>query len=101
MKLHITSAAQLGELVRATRKSHHIRLDDAAVMAGLGPVFVGDVEYGKDSVQLGRVLQLLRELGIKLVADVPDSVLPELEKIRARGGLIRPSLRKATKDDPQ
>jgi len=47
MKLNISTAAQLGELVRATRKSNNIRLDDVASMAGLGPVFVGDVEYGK------------------------------------------------------
>ena len=95
MKLNISTAAQLGELVRATRKSNNIRLDDVASMAGLGPVFVGDVEYGKETVQLGRVLQLLQELGIHLIADVPDSVMPQLEKIRAQGGLVRPSHRKA------
>lgn len=94
MKIQITTVAELGEVVRATRKANNIRLDDVASMAGLGPVFVGDVEYGKETVQMGRVLQLLRELGLKLVVDVPVSTVPHLENIRQRGGLVRPSIRK-------
>jgi len=94
MKVQITTVAELGEVIRATRKANNIRLDDVASMAGLGPVFVGDVEYGKETVQMGRVLQLLRELGLKLVVDVPVSTVPHLEKIRQRGGLVRPSIRK-------
>ncbi len=43
---------------------------------------------------MGRVLQLLRELGLKLVVDVPVSTVPHLENIRQRGGLVRPSIRK-------
>ncbi|MCB5190666.1 transcriptional regulator [Methylobacillus arboreus] len=94
MKLQITTMAELGEVIRATRKANHIRLDDMAGMAGVGPVFVGDVEYGKETVQMGRVLQLLRELGLKLTVDVPLSTEPYLQKIRQQGGLVRPSKRK-------
>jgi len=94
MKIQITTVAELGEVIRATRKANNIRLDDVASMAGLGHVFVGDVEYGKETVQMGRVLQLLHELGIKLVIDVPLSTIPHLQNIRKRGGLVRPSVRK-------
>ena len=34
--------------------------------------FTHDVEQGKPTIQLGRVLLLLRELGIALNVDIPD-----------------------------
>lgn len=89
--------AELGEVIRATRKAHKIRLDDLAGMAGVGPVFVGDVEYGKETAQMGRVIKLMSELGLKFTVDVPDSTGPYLEKTRKENGLVRPSKRKANK----
>jgi len=35
-------------------------------------VFLRDVECGKPTVQLGRVLRLLQELGIRITLDIPD-----------------------------
>ncbi len=93
MKITIQSLADLGVLVRATRKSHNLRLDDVAGGANLGPVFVGDVEHGKETVQFGRVLRLLDELGIALTADFPDAASAELEKLKAKG--IKPRTSRA------
>jgi hypothetical protein len=47
MLIPITTVAELGLLVRATRKSQGVRLDDAAGSAGVGTVFAGEVERGK------------------------------------------------------
>jgi predicted transcriptional regulator len=85
MKIPITSVADLGLLVRATRRTHGLRLDDVAGSAQVGPVFVGDLEHGKETVQMGRVLRLLDELGIQIVADVPRAAQPEFEKLRQTG----------------
>lgn len=85
MKIHIKSVANLGMLARATRQSNHLRLDDVAGSANLGSVFVGDVEHGKETVQFGRVLRLLEELGIELIADVPQAALSEMEKLKTKG----------------
>ena len=85
MQIPITSPGQLGLLVRATRKTQKLRLDDVAGSAGLGHVFAREVERGKPTVQLGRVLQLLAELGITLQADVPDEVLPAFEQLKVSG----------------
>lgn len=101
MKIQINTMAELGEVIRATRKANKIRLDDLAGMAGVGPVFVGDVEYGKETAQIGRVIQLMNELGLKFTVDVPDSTEPYLAKIRKGNGLIRPSKRKAHKTTSQ
>ena len=98
MRIVITIPADLGLLVRATRKAQGLRLDDIAAFAGVGPVFAGDVEHGKETVQLGRVLKLMQQLGLKVVVDVPDAVAPTLESLRARGLRERKKRRKPAPD---
>jgi transcriptional regulator with XRE-family HTH domain len=96
MLLPITTVAELGLLLRATRKAQGVRLDDAAGSAGVGTVFAGQVERGKDSVQLGLVLKLLDELGLNLKVDFPENALPMLRQLQEKG--VRPlSPRRATK----
>jgi transcriptional regulator with XRE-family HTH domain len=85
MQVMIQSPKTLGLLIRATRKTQHVRMDDLAGSSGVGPVFVREVERGKETVQLGRVLNLLAELGIELRADVPDNVLPLFDHLRQTG----------------
>jgi len=85
VKIKITKPQDLGLLIRATRKHQKLRLDDVAGSAGLGPVFVREVERGKETVQFGRVIRLLQELGIELNADVTDDVLVNFEKLQAEG----------------
>jgi hypothetical protein len=64
-----------------------------AAFADVGPVFALDVEHGKPTVQFGRVLRLLEQIGLHLTVDVPDGVLPMLEALRARG--LRPRKKRA------
>lgn len=88
MLIPITTVADLGLLLRATRKAQGVRLDDAAGSAGVGTVFAGEVERGKDSVQLGLVLKLLDELGLNLKVDFPENALPMLRQLQEKG--VRP-----------
>lgn len=88
MHVPIRSADDLGLVVRATRKARQLRVDDLAAFAGVGPVFAMDVEHGKATVQFGRVLRLLEQLGLRLSVDMPDDAAPKLETLRARG--LRP-----------
>lgn len=85
MQVKISSPQELGLLIRATRKTQKMRLDDVAGSAGLGHVFVREVERGKETVQLGRVMKLLAELGIELHADVPQDVAPVLAALKVTG----------------
>lgn len=85
MLITVSSPQDLGLLVRATRKTQQLRMDDLAGSAGVGPVFVREVERGKETVQLGRVLQLLSELGIALKADIPDDAVDAFEHLRLVG----------------
>lgn len=76
MKIPIASAADLGQIVRATRKAQKIRQDDAAEGIGVSENFLGKVERGSDSVLWGKLFQVLQGLGIQVTVDVPDSVAP-------------------------
>lgn len=97
MLITIHSPQELGLLIRATRKSQAVRMDDLAGSADVGPVFVREVERGKETVQLGRVMRLLAELGIELKADIPAEALPSLERLREVGVKPLTPRRAATK----
>jgi transcriptional regulator with XRE-family HTH domain len=82
MQHKITTVTELGTLVRATRKSVAMRIDDLAATSNLSKQFVNDVELGKPGVQLGKVLQVLQELGVHMYIDVPYSVNEQLANAR-------------------
>jgi transcriptional regulator with XRE-family HTH domain len=85
MQIPIHSPADLGIAIRAVRHQQGLRLDDTAGSAGVGHVFLREVERGKETVQLGRVLQVLHELGIHLSIDIPSEALPRWEALRQKG----------------
>ncbi len=74
MKIPIDSAAAIGKVVRASRKELKIRQDDAAGSNGVSENFLGKVERGSESVQWGKLFQVLDGLGVRVIVDVPDSV---------------------------
>ncbi len=78
MKHAIRSAEDLGLVIRAVRKSTQLRQDDLAGAVGVSRQFTVDVERGKPTVQLGRVLLLLEELGISLKVEIPDDASAKL-----------------------
>jgi transcriptional regulator with XRE-family HTH domain len=84
MQRPIPSAAELGLLIRAVRRSSGVRIDDLAATAGLSKQFVQDVEHGKPTVQMGLVLKLLAELGMPLNVDIPPAAAQELPNVRQR-----------------
>ena len=79
MKLPIDTPAALGPIVRAARKAQKIRQDDAAGSIGVSENFLGKVERGGETVQWGKLFQVLEGLGIQVMVDVPDSVAPYLK----------------------
>jgi transcriptional regulator with XRE-family HTH domain len=80
MNHNIRSVADLGVLVRAARKEAQVRIDDFAATMGMSKQFMTDLELGKPGVQLGKVLQVLEELGLHVYVDVPDSTRAQLQR---------------------
>lgn len=72
MEISIKSAVDIGKVVRATRKAQKIRQDDAAGSIGVSENFLGKIERGSDSVQWGKLFQVLDGLGIRVIVDVPE-----------------------------
>jgi len=63
----IGSTEELGAALRRSRKALGLTQAELALAAGVGLRFVGEVEAGKPSAQLGRVMQLIEALGGSLV----------------------------------
>lgn len=68
----IRRASDIGDIVHELRKRQGIRQADMAGMIGASHVLLRDIERGKETVNLGKVLQLLEELGVRVLLDVPE-----------------------------
>jgi len=62
----VQTSAQVGELVRAVRRSQGLLQADLAGLSGTGNRFVVDLERGKPTLQLQKVLDALDLLGLEV-----------------------------------
>lgn len=60
----ITSISQLGWIIRGYRKELGVRQDEAASLAGVGTRFLSELERGKETAEVGKVLQVLQRMGL-------------------------------------
>lgn len=80
----IRTPADLGSVIRAVRKHAKVRQDDLAGVANVSRQFAIDAERGKPTMQFGKLLQLLSELGITLAVELPEDVEPALKKVQTK-----------------
>lgn len=66
--------SRLGDLVKQVRKASHLRQDQLAGVAGVGIRFIVDLEAGKPTTQIGKVLDVLAVLGVRLTATPPPNM---------------------------
>jgi y4mF family transcriptional regulator len=60
------TAKDIGEIVRKARKSLGVTQKALALTSGTGLRFVIDLEKGKETCQLGKVLTVLNTLGVSI-----------------------------------
>jgi transcriptional regulator with XRE-family HTH domain len=88
MNVPLTSVLEAGIAIRTLRKRAGIRIDDFAMTAGVSKQFMTDLENGKATVQMGKVLQMLQRLGIKVGLELQPADFSafelEMNKARAR-----------------
>ena len=68
MAQNLADRPEIGDfirLIRDRRKALGLTQADTARLAGCDASFIGDLERGKLTVQLGKVLDVLRVLGLK------------------------------------
>ena len=63
MRTRTLTPAEIGRIVRATRKAAGLRQDELAGAAGVGLRFLVELERGKPTAQIGKTLQVLQALG--------------------------------------
>lgn len=80
MQIPIRDLKTLGQVVRASRKAQNLRQDDAAGSIGVSENFLGKIERGGETVQWGKLFQVLEGLGVRVIVDVPEDVATELAK---------------------
>lgn len=81
MKIDIQSAEQVGAVIRASRKAMQIRQDDAAGIIGVSENFLGKVERGGETVQWGKLFQVMQELGLTVTIEVPEAFADDISKV--------------------
>jgi transcriptional regulator with XRE-family HTH domain len=64
----VQTPADLGRLIRQVRKRQGLRQDE---IARFSHTFVGEVEKGKPTAQVGKLFELLRELGLRVYLELP------------------------------
>ncbi len=64
----VRSPANIGALVRRRRMELRMTQQDLASMVGTSRRFIGELEDGKETAQIGKVLGVLSNLGIALTA---------------------------------
>jgi len=100
MQVRIQQVSDVGRAVLAVRKASGVRQDDAAGSAGVSHVFLRELERGKETVQFGRVLQVLQELGIQMVLEIPSEARARFEALKAETVPGR-SRRQSSTDTPE
>lgn len=71
------TVSEIGAEVRTRRRALGLRQDELAGAAGVGLRFVVDLEAGKSTIQLGKVLQVLDTLGLALEVGARRSTVRE------------------------
>ncbi len=57
---------EIGRIVREARKAAGLRQDQLAASAGVGVRFVVELERGKPTAQLDKILRVFEALGLKM-----------------------------------
>lgn len=61
----INDCFSLGALIRAKRKQDNLTQQELAALAFVGIRFISELENGKTSVELGKTMQVLEQLGLE------------------------------------
>jgi len=61
----------IGKLVRETRKAFGVTQKALALTSGTGLRFIIELERGKETAEIGKVLTILQTLGIQLILTPP------------------------------
>lgn len=62
----VTTAADIGRVIRQKRREVGAHQETAAGLAGVGTKFLSQLENGKETAEVGKVLQVLSAMGLEV-----------------------------------
>lgn len=62
----IITSQEIGEIIRKARKNQGSTQAEFASLCGVGVRFISELENGKPTVQVGKLLQVLKCLGLEM-----------------------------------
>lgn len=79
MHILIETPRHLGQAVRQARKALGLTQPQLALAAGVGVRFIVDLEAGKPTIRLEKILQVLQPLGATLSLSLIDDQAQDLQ----------------------
>ena len=64
------SAAEIGKIIATARRHHRLTQAGLARAVGATQAWISEVEKGKETAQIGKVLRVLSHLGVRLQTGV-------------------------------
>lgn len=62
----VATATDIGRVIRHKRREVGAQQETTAGLAGVGTKFLSQVENGKETAELGKVLQVLKAMGLEV-----------------------------------
>lgn len=62
----VRTSQELGETIRKARKNAGLNQTEAAALCNVGLRFISELENGKPTAELGKILQVINGLGLQL-----------------------------------
>lgn len=109
MKVTVKKVTDIGRAIKITRISQGLDQFTAAELSFAGQTFLSHLENGKETAHIGKVLQVLETLGIRIELTLPPDVddLVDSEKTSAELGkrhshfYMAPELENVLKENPK
>ncbi|GAA6194305.1 helix-turn-helix transcriptional regulator [Phaeobacter sp. NW0010-22] len=68
--MDVTTPTDLGQAIKLRRRALGMTQEQLAMSSGISAATIGAIENGKETARLSLVLQLCRDLGIRLRTEV-------------------------------
>lgn len=78
--MNIANPEDLGSAIRTRRRQLKVTQADLAMTSGTGLRFIVDIERGKPTCHIGKILQVIQALGLKIQIASPDVRIDRGEK---------------------
>lgn len=82
------SAAEVGKIIATARRHHKMTQAQLAQAVGATQAWVSEVEQGKETAQIGKVLRVLSHLGVRLQTGVAPWRAPKALPRAPEGGFL-------------